>query len=274
MKHVRLFTLAAAMLIVSQLLLAKNGPTIQARVVTNTQLNLTLPRASSSLAIDTYGYYKIRVWVDGVLINRRPMDFVEIPQLHAGYRLVDIEVFGRRGNQFISETVYMYPGRWALYSIEPGYYGDMYIMTARQTQPVGYRYIGGRRQSIKVGVSGPYYGGHIHIDANHHHNGYQYNGHQHNGNHPGNGNGYGRDDNRNQGNGRDYNRGNNGHSGNQGNNGVRDHGEGRGRGNGNGNGNGNSNGNNGVRDHGQGNGNGNGQGRGNSGNNGGDRRGN
>lgn len=258
MKQVRLLSLAAAMLLASQLLLAENGPNFQARLVANTQLNLTVPRAMSSLAIDTYGYYRIRVWVDGVLINRRPMDFVEIPQLHAGYRLIDVEIIGNRGNRFISETVYMYPGRWSLFSIEPGYYRDMYVMHAMQTQPIGYRYVSGRRQSINVGVNRPYTNGHIHINVDHQH----HNGHQH-------GNGYSNDRNdHHQGNGRDYNRG--GNSGNNGNNGVRDHSQGEGRGNGQGTGNGN----NGVRDHGQGQGRGSGQGTGNGNNNSGGRRGN
>lgn len=169
MKQVRLFLSAAGMLVASLLLADHGGTTFRAVAVTNHSNNLTLPRSSASLAIDTYGYFDIRVWIDGVLINRRPLAYVEIPNLRAGHRLVDIEVIGDRGSRIISQTMYIQPYRWNLYEVQRGHRGWMTV-NAVYTQPMGYYYVGGRRQSVSVGYRPPVIHHGVHINVHQHGN--------------------------------------------------------------------------------------------------------
>jgi hypothetical protein len=74
-------------------------------------------RAQAAIAFDTYGHHSIRVWIDGVLINRRPSDYVAINQLRGGTRFVEIDVIGHRGIQTISQSIFVNPGFELTYAV-------------------------------------------------------------------------------------------------------------------------------------------------------------
>lgn len=150
MKQVRLFVSAAALLI-SGMLWANNPAFSWTGGGLNNHPNyLTHHRAHASLAIDTYGYFDIRVWVDGVLINRRPRAYVEITSLRAGHRVVEVEVFGQRGSRMIANTMYIQPHRWNLVEVQRHPHRGWLALNALYTKPLGHYYVSGRRTSVRV----------------------------------------------------------------------------------------------------------------------------
>lgn len=152
MKQVRLFVSAAALLISGLLFADQQGTWVRAHTSHgNHHLNGNF-RSHASLAIDTYGYFDIRVWIDGVMINRRPQAYVEIPSLRSGFRWVEIEVFDRRGSYFVSHEMFLEPRRWNLFEVQRHPHRNWIAINSLYTKPMGYYYVGGRRNSVNINV--------------------------------------------------------------------------------------------------------------------------
>ena len=156
MKQVRLFVSAAALLMSGLLFAHQQGTwvAITSAAYPSYQLHAT-SRAQASLAIDTYGYFDIRVWIDGVMINRKPKAYVEIPSLRAGHRFVEIEVFGRHSSYFVSHQMFLEPHRWNLFEVQRHPHRNWFAISALSTKPIGYYYAGGRRTSVNMNVNRP-----------------------------------------------------------------------------------------------------------------------